>query len=352
MGIQSLRGGSSLSRSTGQPVFPSLFARPVLRLVPSLEPRLRLSFQSKIYSQALSAKDEFKDAQEKGAGVEELWKISQNSSQLALQVLSYSRPTFIRPDADDDVLDQIIAKELVHKVGSREELRAKRLGENGDNKECLARVFDTKDGPKVLSQIFRAKFRLPEREGRVAFKDFPGDIVAVRDSDVEAFSGTANAYGYYAISSRWYGSGAVQIADANAASDGLIQTTISPMRDFTKACLKHCSREEMEAWSDAEFNSRFYEHLLNGVETPVTRDSTHGFHGHDNGAIFVGLHRNPNSEPIANYYYDPMTMEANIMRIRQGLLPVGASIYHDMSPDQIRRGAYNISTSSWAPIRS
>lgn len=217
MGVQALESSVSQAAVSGAPAFPIRFyVRPFLYFKPSWEHTLREKFQTQLYARALSAKAEFKEARaafKAGEIVTDLELIEANSERLALEVLNYSRADIIRPDASDEFLEQIIAKELVHPIASPAELRRLRLGEKGDNKDCIARLIDTQDGPQALAHVFRMHMELPMRDGHIAHRNFPGDIVWIRDSEVQAMQGDVNAYIYHAMTPQQVKRGGYNVSD-------------------------------------------------------------------------------------------------------------------------------------------
>ena len=141
---------------------------------------------------------------------------------------------------------QLFENERVHPVESVQELIAKRIGREGDNKRCFARVIPNGQ-PTVSAGICTALVNVPTNNGEVDYGQIPGNIEQIRDMDIAEFTPPERGEGttvavLYTISSsskhEWERGGrplansTYKFLHAEAAQRGhpLIISTLSPVR--------------------------------------------------------------------------------------------------------------------------
>lgn len=290
--------------------------------------QITLERNTALFKRAEAAAAKFKEArlnrEESGLTDRQFKALENASARLAFQVLRVSKLMQITPEHGEDVLNQVIEKENVHRVANSSELLTHRLGMEGMNKDCQALVVETEDGLKVLAQIFRFHAQIPTEEGnKVRYENLIGDVDLVKASGISQLTGLENLTAYWTISSKWFGSGPELVKRLiQAMPIGHNEMTISPVRAFTDKQ----SRELLMQLSDDEIR----EHVLNHLNSD-TRDDVRDFHL-GNGAYVGWIHVNRNAPEgsrdwiTVNYIYDRKRLRQNKRQFNKGFIPVSSAI--------------------------
>lgn len=160
---------------------------------------------------------------------------------------------------------QLLDNERVHPLATTDELVGKRIGAQGTNKRCFARVISN-GSPVVTAGIFTALQTVPNNaNGEVEYQDIAGNINAVKDMEKEDFQvpseGETAIAILYTISSsskhEWEKGGrplasSVYLflhAEAKEKGYNLIVSTLSPVRNFSAWLSK---QEEFQSYFDKD----------------------------------------------------------------------------------------------------
>lgn len=237
----------------------------------------------------------------------------------------------ILPNKENSGLhSQLLRNERVHPLDTVEELVDQRIGAEGANKRCFARVVSNNGQPVVTAGIFTALVHVPLHEGELEYSDIPGNIDQIKSMEVEPFlppvDGGAVAVLYTISSSSehdWERGGrplaeavyAYLNTEAEERGYPLVISTLSPVRNFS-VWLKGQSgfeayfddqgniTEEFQGFLEADDNQALVKEKL--MEYLVKeKDPVLNFHL-GNGAYIGDLKVNPDNKTdwaMVNYVY-------------------------------------------------
>jgi hypothetical protein len=227
--------------------------------------------------------------------------------------------------------EQLLDNEQVHKLSTIEELVEKRIGDEGSNKRCFARVNRDGKKPIVTTGIFTALIDISSEE-TTSYADIPGNINGVKEMPIEPFHVTSEtktvAAILYTISNdgkdSWDKGGrplaeevyAFLKAEAEEHGYQLVISTLSPVRKFSPWLSQQngyegfwdneeeiASNEFMAHLQDEENHIHIKQMLLRYLLTE--RDPVLNFHL-GNGAYIGDIKINPDNPKdwvMINYVY-------------------------------------------------
>lgn len=320
---------------------------------------IRLFRNSRLWSQNDSAACYFNEASnDPNTSENRLKELAATHKTASARVLDASQLVAIYADADNSILKQLVEMERVHSLLKEGEvvqdhhlrnLRTYRLGLEGSNRHARALVLNKRGGPKVVSQIFCLDSDLPTMNGQIDRSVCLGNPDRIKNTEPVALTGKENVRFYWTVSANddVKGAGGTTIKKLRTVVGDLIEITISPIREFTKA---H-GREALLSMSEVDLRNAWNSHLLDGciVTDPDTGtkeakvDPVMGFHVIGNGAYIGGRHINPGSEDdpfVMNYVYNRQMAGTykNRARGKNPVYAVSSGIYQELAvPDETSR---------------
>lgn len=247
----------------------------------------------------------------------------------------------LTPHTDRVLLEQLFRDEKVHPVGSFDEYIQTRIGMPGDHKSAFALAAQGKDGPRALAAIYTYYDSVAcDPYGNVDPENLRGDIHAIKTEAPRALSDTdtVDVVYFYTVSSKIPRAAYTLIGKVGALHSGMLKSTVSPVREFTKST----DMDAFDALALADRKARVADYITtrDGFDE---MDPVAFFHmDNGNGAYAGSIKFNPGAPDdrvMMNYIYtsDPSLALDNQRAFHAGYVTMARPLWNLLSDEKKRR---------------
>jgi hypothetical protein len=280
--------------------------------------------------------------------------LSSKFSDAARMITEQAVLVRLTPDTDKILLEQLFRDEKVHPLATFDEYVQTRLGRPGDHKSAFALAARDKDGPRALTAIYTYYDSVAcDPFGVVNPDDLRGDIHTIKTETPRALPDgyDPDIVYYYTVTSKIPKAAYTLIGKVAGLHKDLLNVTVSPAREFTKAQ----DMDAVELLPAAERTALVADYIATR-EGYDDMDPVAFFHmDNGNGAYAGSVKFNPgmpDDRVMMNYVYpsSPVLVLHNQQAFRAGYVTMARPLW-SLLPDEKKDRVYAVdATLGVAPV--